>query len=324
MTLNEYQRETQKTFKEHTSLCPTAARLANWGIGLGGEAGEVQELLKHHLYYGADLDRMELAKELGDVIWYLSAIATTCNMRLDDVIKLNASKLNHRYANGGFNVGLNAQRHESEKAFADTMLYQVLEAAIMQKPAPMNVILIGPDGSGKTTIARELANRMGFKYHKCDYRQDDKPNLALKLLNEQIDVIYDRFYWPDEAIYSTVKGIAHPDEYWAQFKPVIDVLEQLNTLIIYVTADLPTLEERSSQWADDYVSTSHLADIKKEYARFMKHVETLRMGTFTLDTTDVKPGTENYEQAIQHCINAIQAGQEIWGNCTLEANHETK
>jgi NTP pyrophosphatase (non-canonical NTP hydrolase) len=40
-------------------------------MGLAGEAGEVCDLLKKHLLHGKELDRDELNKELGDVLWYL-------------------------------------------------------------------------------------------------------------------------------------------------------------------------------------------------------------------------------------------------------------
>lgn len=41
-------------------------------FGLSGEAGEVVELVKKHLYHGKPLDPGKFHLELGDVLWYLN------------------------------------------------------------------------------------------------------------------------------------------------------------------------------------------------------------------------------------------------------------
>lgn len=73
-------------------------RLANWSLGLAGEAGEAADYLKKHLYHGHELDRDKLAKELGDVLWYLNAIAVECGLNLETEIAMaNVHKLADRY-----------------------------------------------------------------------------------------------------------------------------------------------------------------------------------------------------------------------------------
>lgn len=74
--------------------------LANWGLGLAGEAGEVVELIKKHCFHGKPLDRENLRKELGDVLWYISAICTEVGLELGDVAEANIDKLFARYPNG--------------------------------------------------------------------------------------------------------------------------------------------------------------------------------------------------------------------------------
>ena len=44
-------------------------------LGLIGETGEVADILKKHLWHGADLDREHFIEELGDVAWYAAALA---------------------------------------------------------------------------------------------------------------------------------------------------------------------------------------------------------------------------------------------------------
>lgn len=48
--------------------------LSNFAIGLVGEAGEVVDVIKKHLYHGEPLAQEKLVKELGDCLWYWMAI----------------------------------------------------------------------------------------------------------------------------------------------------------------------------------------------------------------------------------------------------------
>jgi len=129
---NEYQKEACRTFKDHKELTTKQAELLDWALGLAGEAGEVCELLKHHIFHEEQLDKMKLAKELGDVLWYISAIAKTNRINMDTILALNISKLRHRYNNKTFNTTDSASRHTKEKCFENTELYQVLKKAIME------------------------------------------------------------------------------------------------------------------------------------------------------------------------------------------------
>ena len=70
-------------------------------LGLCGEAGEVAELVKKAIRVNdGDVDRVNLAKELGDVLWYINAVARTYLLDLDTIAKENLSKLESRQARG--------------------------------------------------------------------------------------------------------------------------------------------------------------------------------------------------------------------------------
>jgi len=79
-----------------TALVP----MASFAMGLAGEAGEVVDLLKKHLGHGHDLDADKLTKELGDVLWYVSAIAQSAGLELGDIARANVEKLRKRYPDG--------------------------------------------------------------------------------------------------------------------------------------------------------------------------------------------------------------------------------
>lgn len=72
-------------------------------LGLAGEAGEVADLIKKAVFHrhGLTLDTKEkLAKELGDVLWYVAALCTKLDIGLDMVMDMNITKLRQRYPEG--------------------------------------------------------------------------------------------------------------------------------------------------------------------------------------------------------------------------------
>jgi NTP pyrophosphatase (non-canonical NTP hydrolase) len=66
-------------------------------VGIGGEAGEVQELLKKHVRDGREI-RDDLLLELGDVLHYLTRIAHQFGFTLDQVMTANRDKIEARHA----------------------------------------------------------------------------------------------------------------------------------------------------------------------------------------------------------------------------------
>lgn len=94
MTLEEFQNEAMRT-------CPDSTSLEVLALGVAGEGGEVCELVKKHKGHGHPLDKEKLAKEIGDVLWYLATISRIgCGMSLDEVAKMNVLKLRARYPEG--------------------------------------------------------------------------------------------------------------------------------------------------------------------------------------------------------------------------------
>lgn len=99
MTINEYQKEAMRSVNPE-SLNDTEKGLSNTGLGITGEAGEVADLIKKHLHHGHELDKSHLAKELGDVAWYLALGATIIGYKLEDILQMNVDKLRKRYPDG--------------------------------------------------------------------------------------------------------------------------------------------------------------------------------------------------------------------------------
>lgn len=56
--------------------------------------------MKKHLFQGHELDKAKMAKELGDVAWYLALTAYGIGYNLEDILRMNIDKLLARYPDG--------------------------------------------------------------------------------------------------------------------------------------------------------------------------------------------------------------------------------
>ncbi len=103
MTLDEYQARARST-----AIYPEEARVLYPTLKLAGEAGEVAEKLgklmrDEGLAPGSRLgdgQRDALAKELGDVLWYVANLAADLGLSLEDVGRTNLEKLASRRDRG--------------------------------------------------------------------------------------------------------------------------------------------------------------------------------------------------------------------------------
>lgn len=97
MDASEYQKRAM------TTLNPALEKkdvLINSVMGLCGESGEAIDIVKKWLAQGHTLDKEHLAKELGDIAWYLAEAATALDLSLGDILQANLNKLEKRYPNG--------------------------------------------------------------------------------------------------------------------------------------------------------------------------------------------------------------------------------
>lgn len=103
MKLNDYQEKAESTDKY-----PYAERLTCQALGMNGEAGEVADKIKK-IFRDTNVQRdevgkviltdeqkQEIAKEIGDVLWYVATLSNTIGYSLEDVAKMNLDKLASR------------------------------------------------------------------------------------------------------------------------------------------------------------------------------------------------------------------------------------
>jgi len=100
MDFTTYQKQSRRTAlypdQGHNFIYPV--------LGLTGEAGEVAEKIKKVLRDKAGIiseeDKQEIAKELGDVLWYVSQLTSELGLDLTDIAQGNLDKLQSRLERG--------------------------------------------------------------------------------------------------------------------------------------------------------------------------------------------------------------------------------
>ncbi len=104
MTFDEYQKIALNTAYTDDRYKGDLMEKTIWAMGVVGESGEVIEKWKKIIAYQkgqiepADIE--DLAKELGDVIWYIAVFADSLGLSLADIIDSNIQKLASRQLRG--------------------------------------------------------------------------------------------------------------------------------------------------------------------------------------------------------------------------------
>ncbi len=101
MNFDEYQKQAQQTVINNKD--PLMDKTI-WVLGVSGEAGEIVEKWKKIIAYEngeiTDDKKAELAKEMGDVLWYVAALAGSLDISLQEVAETNIKKVLSRKQRG--------------------------------------------------------------------------------------------------------------------------------------------------------------------------------------------------------------------------------
>lgn len=101
MTFDEYQKQALTTV---ISDGDEFKDLLHWVLGVNGEAGELAEKVKKIIRDKKGVvdaqDKLDMAKEIGDVLWYLAVFAHDLGVPFDTIAQQNLDKLQSRKARG--------------------------------------------------------------------------------------------------------------------------------------------------------------------------------------------------------------------------------
>lgn len=100
MDLSDYSEKALSTLTTNYTYGTITAQMMGQVLGLAGESGEVLEKFKKLLRdKGGELsdeDKVEIVKELGDILWYVNAVAHLLGSDLEHVANANIEKLASR------------------------------------------------------------------------------------------------------------------------------------------------------------------------------------------------------------------------------------
>ena len=155
----------------------------------------------------------------------------------------------------------------------------------------MLVILIGPDKSGKSTIAQELKEAYGWNIYKGLPVPSDKLALQMKLVLHQLEengnLICDRFHYPDDLMYAPIVE-GHESILESKRDDIEWALNKYRTLLIYVYADENIIDRRYTSTVGDkhhyYMPIEKIPSLIKAYDAF---VEVTKLPVLRVDTSYV-------------------------------------
>jgi NTP pyrophosphatase (non-canonical NTP hydrolase) len=100
MTPTEYIKNvliTESTHDPVSSEFGVNGRILHASMGTCTETAEMLDACKKSMFYGKTLDKVNLAEEAGDVLWYLAILCDELNITFEELFEVNINKLKKRY-----------------------------------------------------------------------------------------------------------------------------------------------------------------------------------------------------------------------------------
>lgn len=177
--------------------------------------------------------------------------------------------------------------------------------------AAPNVLVVGPDRVGKTTIVKHLSKLLGIEAFKCPAEKDiflkmgDNSHLTLWfdkmlahfLMQTGYRFISDRAY-PCEFVYSQVFGRKFDHEMFGETEWIHS---QIGTVILYLYSSKQPVEP------DDIVPSDRYWDVVRKYDEFCEQTPVRVVKFDTSRMLDAfGDGTDISEEIAQECLKLIQ------------------
>lgn len=99
----------EEFLKKYQDFCKSVSKkyddpekeIMTWGLGVSGEAGDIAGCIKKTVSH-KDSQTLGIKENLGDTLWYITAICNFYGWNLEDIINENTDKLKKRYSGGVF------------------------------------------------------------------------------------------------------------------------------------------------------------------------------------------------------------------------------
>jgi hypothetical protein len=165
MELNEYQDEAQKTnlIKDKP---PEVRRLAAM-LGLASETGSLLDIQKKIVTAAVDLDvgRDMFRQELGDLLWYVAAVARADDMSLEELAQMNLDRTKRGYGDERKLTDLSIldERSPTTERFPRRFVIEFQQYTDQDRlRARMILLEAHPDPFPKGAITRDGKSNIGF------------------------------------------------------------------------------------------------------------------------------------------------------------------
>jgi NTP pyrophosphatase (non-canonical NTP hydrolase) len=84
-------------YKLVSDRCANIPEILHYVLGVGSEAGELQDAIKKYIAYGRDIDKVNIKEEIGDLFWYIAGLCRVFDLSIEDIMQTNINKLKVRY-----------------------------------------------------------------------------------------------------------------------------------------------------------------------------------------------------------------------------------
>lgn len=98
ITIEQYKELSQRTLSEKFYVNDQKTKnLLHAAIGLSTESNEILDHMKKVVFYGKELDPVNLMEEIGDQFWYIAILLRELDFDLYEILRKNIEKLYARY-----------------------------------------------------------------------------------------------------------------------------------------------------------------------------------------------------------------------------------
>lgn len=80
--------------------CVDIGGIFNACLGLSGEVGEFNDMIKKWVFHEKNLDMEHAKKEAGDILWYVAMLCESFGWNMEEIMQMNVDKLKARYPEG--------------------------------------------------------------------------------------------------------------------------------------------------------------------------------------------------------------------------------
>jgi NTP pyrophosphatase (non-canonical NTP hydrolase) len=130
---DEYSEFVSGLFAPAEAISPEQARTLHAALGVAGEAGELADAIKKHVFYKQPLDVNNVIEEIGDILFYMQALLEATDIHvhphatLFDPMLANVKKLKKRYHTGSYSPEQAKERADKKEYDPDALT--ILDAA---------------------------------------------------------------------------------------------------------------------------------------------------------------------------------------------------